>query len=104
MAAPLFAVVFFLVEADFLGTAFFVVAASFLTGVFLGVLVDFLTVVDLSVFAFAVLVVVVRPLALEGARTVALATDFLAGTLAVVAFSLVVAVFETGFLKVGFVF
>jgi hypothetical protein len=91
-----------LVEADFL--AFLVVAASLLTRAFLGVLVDFLVLVvaGLTVFVF---VVGVRALVLGTARVVALATDFLAGVFAALAFALVVVTaFEAGFLEAGFVF
>lgn len=76
LAAPLLAVVFFLVEGDFLGTGdFFVATANFLTGTFLRAL-GFLAVVvtGLTVFTF---VVVVRALGLGVVRAVPLATDFL---------------------------
>lgn len=104
MATPLFAVVFFLVEANFLGTgAFFAVAASFLTEALLGALVDFLVVVAAGLTAFDCLVVV-RALVLGRARAVTLATDFLAGGLEAEAFTLVVTAFEAGFLEAGFWF
>lgn len=94
--------VFFLV-ADLLETGgFFVATASFLTGTFLGAL-DFLAVVvtHLTVFAF---VVVVRALGLKVVRAVPLATDFLAGALAAVAFALAVTAFEASLLEAGIVF
>jgi len=75
-------------------------AAALLTGVLLGAVVDFLTVVGLTVFAF-----VVKALGLAGGRAVTLTTGFLAGTLAVEAFALVVAAFVVeSFLAAGFVF
>jgi len=92
-AAPLFAVVFFLIGADFLLVAFFVVAASFLTGA--------LVAAGLTFFAF---VVVARPLGLGAARVVTLPASFLAVVLAIVALALVVTAFGVGFLEAGLVF
>jgi len=86
LAALLLAVVFFLVEGDFLGTGdFFVATASFLRALgFLAVVVTGLTLFTL--------VVVVRALSLGVVRAVPLATDFLAVAL------------EESFLEAGIVF
>jgi len=90
--ALLFAVVFFLVGADFLlVVAFF--AVSFLTGAFVPA--------GLTFFAF---VVVARALRLGAARVVTLPVGFFVGALVAVALALVVTVFRTGFLEWGIVF